>query len=212
MQQLHRHGILFCLVGPAGSGKTTLGSHLLENVPGITRSISMTTRPKRPEEVPGECYYFITSEEFQQKVAKGEFFEHEEIHGNHYGTPRDPLASAIRTGNDILLIIDIRGALNFKKYFPNDTIIIFVSPPSSNLLKTRLEGRGEISSADVARRLETARFEYDQFMAVSATGSIDYLIVNDNLPNACKEVAEVVHTERKRVKRFRDDDLKKLCL
>lgn len=206
-----RHGILFCFVGPAGSGKTTLAGMVLDKVKGLARSISVTSRPPRSNEQSGVCYHFVSREEFEKKISSGEFFEYEETHNNYYGTPRDPLASAIRSGNDILLIVDIRGALNFKKYFPQNTVVVFIVPPSPEDLQSRLRQRGDANSKDIQQRLDTANREYNQFLEVANSGAVDFLVINEDLDTALRELIEIIDTERKRVKRFQESGLRNLC-
>ena len=164
-RQIVRKGILFVLVGPTGCGKSTFCERLVrEYSESIHYSTSATTRQPRPNEVPGTSYHFMTREEFLARRDSGEFFETEETHGNLYGTLRATLEDGINAGRDLLFQIDIRGALNFKKHFPNNTVTLFIIPPSFEALKERLKGRGTDDPAELQRRFTTAREEYEALL------------------------------------------------
>jgi len=196
-------------VGPAGSGKTTFANQLLdeyEKSGSLCRSVSVTTRAPRRGEVDGVDYHFVSREEFEQKIQSGEFFEWEETHLNLYGTMKNPLESAIATGADIVLDIDIRGALNFKKSYPTNTIIVFIMPPSRGELKERLAKRGS-SPEEVAIRLTTALREVEIFS--KNRDEVDYLIVNSEREKAFSQIRSILKVERTRVSRFAEASLKK---
>jgi guanylate kinase len=146
VESLHRTGILYCLIGPAGSGKTSLCERLLAEFGDAVRySTSVTTRAPRPGEIPGKSYHFVTREEFEDARARGEFFEWEEVHGNLYGTRLSTLTDCIKSGIDLLLAIDIRGALKVRESFPFNAVLTFLVPPSVEELIARVTARNQIS-------------------------------------------------------------------
>ncbi len=212
---MKRGGVLFCLVGPAGSGKNTIEAELLRQRQGtITRSISVTSRQPRTGEVDGQDYFFVSVDEFNERVARGDFFEWEEVHGNYYGTLNDTLRQAVENGRDLLLVIEIRGALNVKKHFPSDTFITFLAPPSFDVLRSRMQARGGLNERQIAVRLDTARSEYRKMCEVvlqPGVAAVDYLVVNDDLKEACAAVAKILDVERSRISRFDRADLQAFC-
>ena len=210
---LTRKGILFILIGPTGSGKTTLCSRLIEEFPSeIKYSISVTSRTPRAQEVQGKSYQFISRAEFEARRTQGEFFEWEEIHGNLYGTLKANLVNGIDSGRDLLFQIDVRGALNFKRAFPDNTVTIFLVPPSFAVLRYRIEGRGPIDPEELKRRFKTAREEYSALLRLAGnTNSIDYLIVNHDIERAYDQVRSVVMAERARYHRMDVASVERFC-
>lgn len=180
---IRRQGMLLCLVGPAGGGKTTLRARLLNDFASeVTPSISVTTRAPRVGEVHGKNYFFVAREEFVAKRDRGEFFESEEVHGNLYGTLRSTLEDAIQRGVDLLLDIDIRGALRFKREYPDHAVVVFMVPPSTKALIERLRGRAPITDREVETRLATATAEYGALLeGMADRGKVDYFLVNDEI-------------------------------
>jgi guanylate kinase len=175
--------------GPSGSGKSTLVQRL-RDLPDIMFSVSSTTRPPRATESPGKCYDFIPEEEFQRRVAAGEFLEYAQVFGRHwYGTPRQIVDEARRTGRDLVLEIDVQGARQVKEKLP-EAIAIFIVPPSRQDLERRLRSRGQDSDEAIARRLERARQE----MARSV--EYDFVVVNDDLERASSEVLAIAVAAR----------------
>lgn len=175
--------------GPSGSGKSTLVQRL-RDLPDIMFSISSTTRPPRATESPGKCYDFISEEEFQRRIAAGEFLEYAQVFGRHwYGTPRQIFDEARRTGRDLVLEIDVQGAKLVKEKLP-EAIAIFIVPPSRQDLERRLRSRGQDSDEAIARRLERARQE----MARSV--DYDFVVVNDDLERASSEVLAIAVAAR----------------
>lgn len=193
MTQLARTGILFCLIGPAGSGKTTIAQKLMQEFQDLKRSISVTSRSPREGEVQGVNYHFISREEFQKKVSAGDFFEWEETHGNLYGTLKKTLSDAITSSSDLLLDIDIRGASNLKRAHPHNTLITFLLPPSSTELIKRIKGRGAVSQEEIDARLQTAKTEYNLFLQDrEGEKLVDFIVLNDSLDLSYNQVKGIL--------------------
>jgi guanylate kinase len=163
---------------------------------GLQASVSVTTRAARPGEREGIDYSFVTEEEFKRKLAAGDFAEWAQVFDFSYGTPREPLERAIVSGSDILLDIDIQGARQLRQKYPNDTVTIFVLPPSFDELKERLRRRGTEDDSAIERRLRRARDE------ASAFPEYDYLIINSDLAESLRQLQAVVQAERLRVARL----------
>jgi guanylate kinase len=172
------------ITGPSGVGKGTLIKGLLERVPGLQLAVSATTREPRPEEVNGRDYHFLSEEDFDRRVAAGEFVEHAVYAGNRYGTLRSELA---RPAQGIVLEIDVQGARQVADTLPESTRV-FIEPPSFDDLARRLAGRGADSPEQIERRLAAARAELE------ARDEFDHRIVNDDLDRAVAELTELVAT------------------
>lgn len=209
---VEKEGIVLCLVGPAGSGKTSLGADLIElHKSSIRYSISATTRTPRTGEQHGVHYHFLSREEFLANKERGEFFETEEVHGNLYGTLRKAVEDTLSKGGDLLLDIDIKGALVFKHKLPRNTVIVFLSPPSKEEMVTRIEARGAMPQDELARRLETASAEFSRFFEHSKFGgTIDYLVVNSERAEALDRLSSILKAERLRASRIALDAKKAL--
>jgi len=210
---IKRAGLLLCLIGPSGGGKTTYVMRLLEDErESIKLSISLTTRPARDGERDGQHYFFVPREKFMEHVERGELFEWEEVHGNCYGTLRSALEESVRGAYDLLLDVDIRGALSFKRAFPRNTIVIFLAPPSPELLLERIRGRGEMSEAELERRLATADREYKQLLELrAAQDAVDYFIINDDRQETYSRVRAVLTAERLRLSRLDAAAVAEIC-
>lgn len=188
--------LLLILCSPSGAGKSTLTRHLLESMPGLTFSVSHTTRPPRANEADGVHYHFVDRERFRELVAEGRFAEWAEVHGNYYGTSLDELQRAKRAGKQgIVFDIDYQGARQIKAELP-DAIGIFVLPPSMDELRRRLEGRGSESPEVIARRFAKARQEIENYPF------FDYLVVNDVLEHAQETSLAIVKAEMARRSRL----------
>jgi len=175
--------------GPSGSGKSTLVEKL-RGLPGTIFSVSCTTRPARAAESPGKCYDFITEAEFQRRVAQGEFLEYAQVFGKHwYGTPRKWVDDARRQGLDLVLEIDVQGALQVKKQLPG-AVAVFIVPPSRQDVERRLRARGQDSEEAIGRRLERARQE------MSCWSQYDFVVVNDDLDRATQDLRAIVLASR----------------
>lgn len=202
MESSNRSPIFLCLIGPAGAGKSSVAEKLITDHPSMRLSISATSREPRAKEKEGVHYYFFSREDFEAQVAKGNFFEWEETHGNLYGTLKKTLEDAITNRYDLLFDVDIRGALNLKKSFPQHTVIVFVVPPSAEELKKRMEARGSATPEEIKKRLDTASGEYK--MAKSQRDSIDYIVINDSFDGAYKEVVSILISERAKLSRVEE--------
>ena len=173
--------IVFVISGPSGSGKSTLVRKLLE-LPNTIFSISSTTRQPRPTENPGKWYDFVSEAEFDRLVREDAFLEYAQVFGKHrYGTPRKWLALARETGQDLVLEIDVQGAANIRAQVPG-AVSIFIVPPSAEELERRIRARGQDSAEAIERRLQRARHEMESF------GLYDFIVVNDDLERAGREV------------------------
>lgn len=178
-------GRFFVISAPSGTGKTTIVQRLLKEFPDLHRSISCTTRAKRPGEKNGQDYLFVDENSFREMVNCGDFFEWEEVHGALYGTPKGALLKAREGGGDTVLDIDTRGALNLKKSFP-DSCLIFLLPPSLQVLEERLRSRQTEEAVSMKRRLENARREMGE------KKNFNYVIINDDLNRAYEEVRDII--------------------
>ncbi len=189
-----REPLVLIVSGPSGSGKSTLVEKILE-LPGTMLSISCTTRQPRKTEGDGRWYNFVTESEFQQMVARGDFLEYAQVFGkNWYGTPRKSIDEALVQKKDLVLEIDVQGALQVKHKLPG-AVAVFVLPPSRAELENRIRARGQDSEDEIARRLERARQEMLNY------SSYDFAIINDDLERAGKEVQAIAIGSRCRVER-----------
>ncbi|MGF6376198.1 guanylate kinase [Clostridiales Family XIII bacterium PM5-7] len=184
-------GKLFIISGPSGAGKGTICQRLLENTK-VELSVSMTTRSPRPGEVDGVNYYFSTREEFEKAISEGGLLEYAEVYGNFYGTPKDKVIEKLKQGIDVVLEIDIQGALNVKTVYPNG-IFIFILPPSMSELRKRITGRGSETEEAINLRLSQTLKE------VSYIDKYDYCVVNGELEEAVSRVQAIVVAEHSRV-------------
>lgn len=191
MDRAEHKGKLFIVSGPSGTGKGTICKRLIDET-DVELSVSMTTRNPREGEVDGKSYYFTTKEAFQQAIEDGGFLEWAEVYGNYYGTPKAKVEEKLATGIDVLLEIDIQGALNVKEAYPNG-IFIFILPPSMAELRKRITGRGTDSEASINLRLSQTLKE------VSYIDKYDYCVVNGELDEAVARVKAIVVAEHSRV-------------
>lgn len=185
-------GNLYVVAGPSGAGKATLVLALLAAEPQVQLSVSYTSRPARVGEVDGRDYHFVSRETFLEMVNRGDFLEHAEVHGNLYGTSQRWIDDAIAAGRDILLELDVQGAQQVRQRFP-DAIGIFILPPSLEVLEQRLRNRGTDSEEAIVRRLSNARRE------VARLEEFDYVIVNQHIDEAVRDIIGIVRAERLRV-------------
>lgn len=184
-------GNLFIVSAPSGAGKTSLVKALLDISPQIDLSVSYTTRQARPGEEHGKDYHFVSREDFLAMLARGEFLESAEVYGNLYGTSQTWISSQMHKGRDILLEIDWQGAAQVRRLFP-ECISIFILPPSIRELEHRLRGRGKDNEEVIARRMAAVRED------VAHVAEFDYVIINDNLNEALRELNAVTLSTRVR--------------
>jgi guanylate kinase len=187
-------GILFVISAPSGAGKTTLARLAVENISGVKQSISHTTRGKRNGEVEGKSYIFVAKEKFLDMVKAGSFIEWVELHGEYYGTSYDTVLNAKKDGMDLILVIDVQGAVKLRQKY-HDTVLIFIFPPSIKALEERLEKRGTELPESIVRRIEEAKRE------IGASVNYDYLVINDQIEDAADELTHIIHAERCRLDR-----------
>lgn len=187
-------GVLLVVSGPSGAGKGTICQLLRERLPELGYSISVTTRQPRNGEVDGVSYFFKTVPQVQEMIAAGELLEYAEVYGNYYGTPRKYVMEQLNSGKDVLLEIDIQGALQIKKRFP-EGVFVFIVPPSLDELSARIYKRGTDSEDVIRRRMASAAGE------LSYAAEYDYIIVNDIAEKAAQKVLTIMEAERYRVAR-----------
>ena len=185
------------IMGPSGSGKSTLVAKLLQRDSRLRFSVSYTTRKQRGKEKPGESYIYISREEFEERVDRGEFLEHAEVFSNYYGTNREVLEQAQLEGKDLVLDIDVQGARQLKERIP-DAVTIFVLPPSRDILEQRLRTRSEDREDVIERRLRDAADEIRNYK------QYDYILVNYRLEESVDALLAVIKAER--IKRIRMED------
>ncbi len=184
-------GMLLVVSAPSGTGKTTVVERLVECCPTLRQSLSYTSRPARPGEHDRVDYNFVSREAFESMVARGEFLEWADIFGNLYGTRRTDTETALDSGVDLALVIDVQGARQVRSR-QRESVAIFVLPPSYAVLASRLRGRNQDPPASIERRLATARAE------VGAVDEYDYVVINDDLERCVSEMAAIVTAERAR--------------
>lgn len=182
-------GNLYIISAPSGTGKTTLVKALIDTLPGITVSVSHTTRPQRPAEIHGINYYFVDTPTFQEMIAHQDFLEHATVFKHYYGTSRTWVKDTLAQGTDVILEIDWQGCLQIQKLFP-DSISIFILPPSLTDLKQRLLNRNQDKTDIIHQRLADVR------ETVSHLSEYNYLIINDNFTHAVHDLITIVEAGR----------------
>jgi guanylate kinase len=187
-----RKGLLIVVSGPSGTGKGTVCTELLHQTPELGYSVSATTRQPRVGEVDGKNYYFLTKQKFEEIAAQGGFLEYANVYGNYYGTPLAKIQQRLENGQDVLLEIDIQGALNVMKRCP-DGLFIFLLPPSISELEHRLRGRGSETEESIARRMGNAKKEID------IGRQYRYVVVNDTVEKAVSTIKQILAAEHCRV-------------
>ena len=179
-------GKLIVFSAPSGTGKSTIAKLILERFPNLRFSVSATTRQKRTGETEGLNYYFLSKEAFEEKIRTGGFIEHEYFFGNHYGTLLDKTGEVIDSGTSILLDLDVKGAVNLKKIFHDNSLLLFIKPPGMEVLKQRLQGRESEDEESLNARLERARLELEY------SDQFDQVVVNDDLERAVEAITTII--------------------
>lgn len=189
---MNRQGILIVVSGFSGAGKGTIMKALTERYEGYALSVSATTRSPRPGEEDGKAYFFKSVEEFEQMIADGALIEYARYVSNYYGTPRSYVEEQLAAGHDVILEIEIQGALEVKKKFP-DTLLLFVTPPSATVLEERLRGRGTETEEVIQDRLKRAS-EEAMYME-----QYDYILVNDTLETCVEQMHQLIQSQHEKV-------------
>jgi len=197
--KLHRRGLMFILSSPSGAGKTTISHMLLMADDEIKLSVSATTRPKRPGEVDGIDYYFVSDEQFARMVDDDDFYEWANVFGYRYGTPKGHIRKGLKEGEDFLFDIDWQGTQQLYQKDQQDVVSVFILPPSLTELRRRLESRGQDTADVIDNRMDRARGE------ISHWAEYDYVVINDDVDECFVKVREILHAER--MKRTRQTGL-----
>ena len=185
-----RRGLVLIIASPSGAGKSTLSRLLLQTDPQLTLSVSVTTRPRRPSEVDGIHYHFIDKRRFEALRDRGELLEWAQVHGNFYGTPREPVETALEAGRDYLFDIDVQGTLQVYREMRSDVASVFILPPSIPELVERLRRRAEDDAVTIQKRLASAAEEITHWR------DFDYVLVNDDLDHAFTSLQAILAAER----------------
>ena len=199
--EIARRGIMLVVSSPSGAGKTTLTRNLLEQEENVSLSVSVTTREKRLSEIDGVHYQFISKRRFEAMRDSDELLEWAEVHGNYYGTPREPVEKALAAGHDMLFDIDWQGTQQLYAKMRADVVSVFVLPPSAGELKSRLERRAEDSGDTIKRRLRNAAQEIPHW------NEYDYVLVNRDLDRSFARLRAILTAER--LKRVQKPDIEK---
>ncbi len=199
--EIARRGIMLVVSSPSGAGKTTLTRNLLEQEENVSLSISVTTRERRSSEIEGSHYYFISKRRFEAMRDSDELLEWAEVHGNYYGTPREPVEKALAAGRDMLFDIDWQGTRQLYSKMRADVVSVFVLPPSASELKSRLERRAQDSGETIKRRLRNAAQEIPHW------NEYDYVLVNRDLDRSFARLRAILTAER--LKRVTKPDIEK---
>ncbi len=194
---MNKKGILVVVSGFAGSGKGTLMKKLMTDYDDYALSVSATTRLPRPGEVDGREYFFKTVEEFKKMIAEEKFIEYAQYVSNYYGTPKKYVKEQLNEGKDVILEIEIQGALQIKEKFP-EALLLFVTPPSAEILKNRLIGRGTEEASVIQKRLERAREEAE------GIEKYDYFVINDELDRCALQMHQIIQSEHDRTFRNKE--------
>lgn len=190
-------GNLIVISAPSGAGKGTVIDGVMKINSNLWLSVSMTSRKMRSNDIPGETYFFVSKEEFEERIKEGVFLEYAIYNGNYYGTPKDKIQEKLDQGIDVILEIEIQGALKVKELVP-DAIFIFILPPSMKELRRRLVNRGTDSKEKVLERFKTA------YREINEVTKYNYVVINDEVEKAVSKVNAILLSERCRVDRIED--------
>ncbi len=193
----NQNGLLIVISGPSGAGKGTVCKALLNNMGNIRISTSITTRKPRTGEIEGINYYFADEEKFKRMVKNDELLEYAKVYDNYYGTPKKRVMELLNKGIDVILEIDIQGALKVKSKFP-EGVFIFILPPSMEELKKRINKRGTETEEEVAKRFSAS---YEEINNIS---KYNYVVINDEIDKAVEKVKSIIIAEKCRVDRLKD--------
>lgn len=197
MLKINGNGLLIVVSGPSGAGKDTICNKVVEDSDNVWLSVSMTSRNPRAGELEGKNYFFVTEKEFKERIKNGRLLEYTNYNGNYYGTPKDKLEDYLNNGIDVILVIDINGAINIKKLVPS-ALFIFIMPPDMETLKKRLIDRKTETKEKVIARFTEAYNEVNNY------NKYNYVVVNDKIENAVSKVKSIIQAEKCRVERIEE--------
>ena len=197
---MYNQGLLMVISGPSGAGKGTVCKALLEKYDDMWISVSATTRSPRNGEEEGKSYFFLTKEEFVKRIEENDFLEHAEVYGNRYGTPKSNVLAMIEKGHNVILEIDIQGALKVKENYP-DGIFIFILPPSMEELRNRIIKRDSETEESLMTRFKSA------YKEINYISKYNYAVVNDTVENAVSKIESIITAEKCRVDRIKENIL-----
>lgn len=197
---INKKGLLLVISGPSGTGKGTICKKYLEKNENVKLSVSATTRKPREGEVEGVSYYYKTKQDFEDMINNNEFLEYASIYDNYYGTPKKTIFDELEKGNDVILEIEMQGAMQVKKAYP-EAVCIFILPPSLLELKNRIVGRGTETPEQIEKRFNSA---YDE---IKKLGDYDYFIFNNVVEKSVEEIHGIVYSEKNKVIRYKNEIL-----
>jgi len=177
---------ILVISAPSGGGKTSVINHILSDYPIFNFSISTTTRPKRTDEIHGQHYYFINNKEFQNKIHNNDFIEFEKIFNNYYGTQHQEIQRILNLNKIPIFDIDVKGAYAIQKHYPNNSLLIFLKPPSLDILKQRLTNRNTETNKEINLRLQRAELE------INMSNNFNYILINDNLEQLLQQIHTII--------------------
>ena len=191
MPTQRHHGLLIVLCGPSGVGKSTISRQLAERS-DVSYTVSATTRPKKEKDDEGKTYEHIAQNEFFRRLDGDEFLEYAHVYGHYYGTPKHPALDQLEAGKDVLLEIDVQGALQVRYQYP-DALMLFILPPNEHTLLQRLNDRGRDDADDISKRYRAAKREIHM---AKGSRAFDYMVFNDKLDRAVAEIQNIINNER----------------